>query len=272
MKASRPDLRVGVVVEDRFRELFEGNPDVDSVLPPSTLALARWHPELCLNLHGGTRSLVLTAASRARYRAAFAHFRASRVYNLRIPRAQTILNEERVVHTAEHLASAMFYLGAERQQVPRSCLPAVPRVRSAKPYAVVHPFAATPAKTWPRGGFLAAARALRDEHDLDVIFIGSATDDFQGFRDEFRTRAGANLREIMSLVSGASLFVGNDSGPAHIAAAYGVPCIVLFGPSDSAVWAPWRTEAEVLTSRGTEIGTIEVSEVLNAVAQLRVPR
>jgi ADP-heptose:LPS heptosyltransferase len=272
LKHSRPDLNVAVVVEDRFREVFEGSPDVQAVLPPSALALARWHPELCLNLHGGTRSLVLTAASRARHRAGFEHFRASRVYTLRIPRAQEILGEERVVHTAEHIASAMFYLGAERQPVPRACLPAVPTARPAKPYAVVHPFAATPAKTWPRGGFLAVARTLRHEHELEVVIAGAAADDFADFHEEFRVAAGAPLRDVMSLMAGASLFIGNDSGPAHIAAAYGVPCIVLFGPSDSAVWAPWQTEAEVLTSRGADIGTIEVSQVLNAIAQLRVAR
>ena len=51
-------------------------------------------------------------------------------------------------------------------------------------------------------------------------------------------------------MAGAQLFIGNDSGPAHIAAAFGVPVVVLFGPSDPVNWAPWRTEAQVLTNPG----------------------
>ncbi len=50
-------------------------------------------------------------------------------------------------------------------------------------------------------------------------------------------------------MSGASLFVGNDSGPAHMAAAFGVPVVVLFGPSNPVTWAPWRTAAQVMTAR-----------------------
>ncbi|MEI9972634.1 MAG: hypothetical protein WDO73_11565 [Ignavibacteriota bacterium] len=60
---SRPDLRISVVVEDRFRAIFEDNPDVNDILPPSALALRRWGPRLCVNFHGGTRSAWLSALS-----------------------------------------------------------------------------------------------------------------------------------------------------------------------------------------------------------------
>src|SRR5712664_1876580 len=75
LKQSRPDLRIAVVVETRFAPVFEGNSDVTEILPPQMSAIVRWRAELCLNLHGGTRSMVLTRASRARLRAGFAHFR-----------------------------------------------------------------------------------------------------------------------------------------------------------------------------------------------------
>jgi ADP-heptose:LPS heptosyltransferase len=45
--------------------------------------------------------------------------------------------------------------------------------------------------------------------------------------------------ELVALVEGAALFVGNDSGPAHIAAALERPLVVLFGSSDSEAWRPW---------------------------------
>ena len=63
-----------------------------------------------LNLHGGTRSLWLTLTSGARYRAGFAHHRFSFLYSQKIPTAQAILGVDRPVHTAEHLASAVFWL------------------------------------------------------------------------------------------------------------------------------------------------------------------
>ena len=64
-------------------------------------------------------------------------------------------------------------------------------------------------------------------HGLDPVFIGAAADDLSPFR-EFRTISGAPLSEIKRLLASASLFVGNDSGPAHMAAAFGVPVVVDF--------------------------------------------
>ena len=112
MKTARPDLRVAVMVEPRFAAVFEGNPDVEAISAPGPGRAFSWRPALTLNLHGGPRSAALTAASMAGLRAGFGHYRFQALYNLRIPRAQAILGEERTVHTAEHLASAMFYLGA----------------------------------------------------------------------------------------------------------------------------------------------------------------
>ena len=70
-------------------------------------------------------------------------------------------------------------------------------------------------------------------------------------------------------MSGAQLFIGNDSGPAHIAAAFGVPVVVLFGSSDPVTWAPWRTESQVLTS-ADGIGGISVANVIAAVEAVKV--
>ena len=82
---------------------------------------------------------------------------------------------------------------------------------------------------------------------LEPVFIGGGGDDFSPFR-AFRAVAGAPLSEIKRLLAGASLFVGNDSGPAHMAAAFGVPAVVIFGASDPAIWGPWRTVSEVVTA------------------------
>jgi heptosyltransferase III len=263
LKKFRPDVRLTIVVEDRFRALFEGNPDLDEILPPDLIRLRRARPQLCLNLHGGPRSAWMTALSGARWRAGFGHFRNQFAYNVRIPRAQQILGVERKVHTAEHLASAIFYLGASECEVPRAKLVAP---KPAAPCAVIHPVAAAPDKTWPADRFLRVAHSL-EASGTEVIIIGSTADDLSPFR-AFHTLSGAPLSHIKSVMASAVVFVGNDSGPAHMAAAFGVPSVVLFGASDPDVWGPWRTRCGVLTAPGN-ISDIRTEEVIQALERTR---
>src|SRR6266478_8948547 len=154
LKQFRPDLQIAIVVDDPFRGVFSGNPNVDRILSPKPSEVSRFRPHLALNLHGGGTSAWLTLRSRAALRAGFAHFRFAPVYNIRIPRAQAILKVERTVHTAEHLASAMFFLGVPQREIPRATLFATSRPRP-RPYAVLHPMASAPDKTWPSSNFLA---------------------------------------------------------------------------------------------------------------------
>src|SRR5438552_7487655 len=263
LKQNRPDLEVAVVVEPRFAPIFEGNDSVAALLPPSIPALREWQPRLCLNLHGGSRSAALTAASGARIRAGFAHYRIQLPYTVKIPRAQEILNVDRVVHTAEHLASAMYYLGARPIEIPRARLCGVTRA-NFKPYAVIHPIASQPAKTWPAARFLEVAAYL----DMEPVFIAGPGEDLSAFR-KYRTLAGAPLSEIKNLLANASLFVGNDSGPAHMAAAFGLPVVVLFGSSNVDVWRPWKTSSEALSSPDG-IASVSVEQVMAALTRLRV--
>src|SRR5438552_3255144 len=90
VKEWRPDLRVSVIVEARFKDLLLGNPDVEEMLDPGEgrgvgKLLARLRSareirsrrfELCVNLHGGPTSLWLTRLSGARIKAGFGHFRS----------------------------------------------------------------------------------------------------------------------------------------------------------------------------------------------------
>jgi heptosyltransferase III len=267
LKRSRPDLRVAVVVEERFRALFEDNPEVDNILPPSIGVLRQWRPSVCINLHGGGRSAWLTALSGAEHRIGFAHFRHQWIYNTRIPRTQEILGVERTVHTAEHLASAMFWLGATAGEIPRAKLYASTGQAKACPTAIIHAVAATPEKTWRADGFLAVAERLC-ELGMEPVFIGANSDDLTPFR-AWRTVVGAPLAEIKTLMAGAAFFVGNDSGPAHMAAAFGLPVVVIFGDSNPAIWGPWRTPSQAVNAEGG-IARVEIAQVLDALERLRV--
>ena len=268
LKSHRPDLRLGVVVEDRFRAIFEANPDIEAILAPRAAAILQWHPHLALNLHGGTRSMALTACSGGALRAGFGHHRFSFIYSAKIPRAQEILGEERPVHTAEHIASAMFWMGVPQTEIPRARLAAnkIPEfVRGG--YAVLHPFASAADKTWPASNFLAVAMHLRRTCDLEPVFVAGPDDDVSAF-EGFRIWRGAPLGELKSLMAQAQTFIGNDSGPAHIAAAFGVPVVAIFGSSNAVTWAPWKTEARVLKSE-KGISGIQVDEAVAAIEALR---
>jgi ADP-heptose:LPS heptosyltransferase len=149
-------------------------------------------------------------------------------------------------------------------EIPRARLTATDKQPAA---AVLHAVAATAEKTWRADGFVEVARRLQASHSR-VVFIGGPGDDLSPFR-EFPIIAGAPLAEVKNLLSSASIFVGNDSGPAHMAAAFGVPSVVIFGTSDPAIWGPWRTPAEVVQSPAG-IGAVTVEQVLGALARLRV--
>ncbi len=267
LRAQRPDLRISVVAEPRFIPLFEENPDIDDIIVPGVSLLRRWKPDLVVNLHGGTRSLVLATASLARYRAGFAHYRYSRLYNVRIPRAQEILGVERIMHTAEHAASAMFHLGVPVQEVPRARLFSAKRWRE-QGYAVIHPYASAADKAWPAQRFRDVAEYLRRALHLEPVFIGGPGDDPTPFAP-WHVEISTDLKKTKSLLASASVFFGNDSGPAHMAAAFGVPVAVLYGPSDPVVWAPWRTESEVLHAPEGMAG-ISTTEAVEALARLKV--
>lgn len=268
LKSHRPDLRLSVVAEPPFVPLFEENPDVDDIIHPSGPLLRSWRPNLAINLHGGTRSLILTTASLARWRAGFAHYRYSLAYNIRIPRAQEILGEDRIVHTAEHAASAMFYLGVPVQDVPRARLFTSRKWRESR-YAVIHPYASAPEKTWPAQRFLDVAEYLRRALNLEPVFIGGPGDDPAPFAP-WHVEISSDLGRTKSLLAAASVFFGNDSGPAHMAAAFGVPVAVLYGPSNPVVWAPWRTQSQVLHAPDG-MAAITTTQAVEALARLKVP-
>jgi len=265
LKRARPDLQIAVVVEDRFRAIFAGNPDVDQILAPNASSISRFRPHLALNMHGGATSVRLMLAAASGLRAGFGHFRFQPMYNVRIPRAQEILSVDRKVHTAEHLASAMFFLGVPPTEIPRARLFAAPHSRT-RPYAVLHPFASEAGKTWQPENFLAVAEHLERRLGIEPLFVAGSGEDLAGFI-EYTCFQGAPLEEVKSLLAGAAIFIGNDSGPAHIAAAFGRPVVVLWGSSDLDNWRPWRTENTVLTSPNG-VHSIEVSDVADAIENL----
>ena len=257
LKRFRPDLSITVVIENSLVSVLEGNPDISSVIAVdrkwgsvvnALTQIRRCQPALCLNLHGGPSSTWMTGASGAKFKAGFVHFRPEFLYNVRIPRAQQILGraDGQVVHTAEHHASAMFFLGVPKTTIPRAILIATPD-RSDVTYAVVHVGATYNTKRWPADYFLELGHFLRKNCMIEpIIVVGPGQEKLLDGFTGFTCRKRLTLNQLKNLLAGAALFVGNDSGPAHMAAALGIPAVVIFGSSNSSVWRPWKVNHEVI--------------------------
>jgi hypothetical protein len=98
-------------------------------------------------------------------------------------------------------------------------------------YAVIHPFSGSARKNWPLAKFRALAEKL--ERVMPVKWCAG---------EEDPPLAGAaridNLGELASWLAKARMYIGNDSGITHLAAAVGTAVLALFGPTDPEVWAP----------------------------------
>ncbi|HEV8592872.1 MAG TPA: glycosyltransferase family 9 protein, partial [Pyrinomonadaceae bacterium] len=111
-------------------------------------------------------------------------------------------------------------------------------------YALVHPVAAFPTKTWAIENFARTAEFLRSK---GLATIAVATKKERDVLEKLRSESKGpilvlddlTLPEITALASKARLFVGNDSGIAHIAAAVNTPSVVIFGSSNRNHWHPW---------------------------------
>lgn len=118
-------------------------------------------------------------------------------------------------------------------------------VREGAPFLALHPGARWWFKQWPAEQCAALADRIQAEEGLPVIFLGGTLE--QEFlhavrarmRTPFRGAVGElELLAMAAVLQRASVFVGNDNGPMHIAAALGTPVVALFGPSDPTVWGP----------------------------------
>jgi len=301
--AWRPDLCIHVLAEPRFAPVFEGNATVCCEVSSGKFAetareLRRHRFPVIYNQHGGPRSALLTAASGSPRRVCWKGFQFSFLYNVLVPDAKEFYGTA-AVHTVEHRISQFYWTGLPRGPIPRAqvfpqqdALEFVGRILSQSglergaPYAVLQPSARLPEMRWPVERFAEVARWLRAERGIESVVNLSAGDQEIASGVQSALRADAiipaplNIRELIALIAGARIFVGNDSGPVHLAAACERPSVVIYGPTNFVQWHPWRTEYRALHTdavfdpqRGDKslavrerrsISSIGVEEVLNA--------
>ena len=120
------------------------------------------------------------------------------------------------------------------------------------PLAVIHPAAAFATKQWAADKF---ARVADDVRSRGLAVVAITTPNEKSIIDELNRNTATpvlaftdlSLPQITALLARARVFIGNDSGIAHIAAAVETPCVVIFGSSNTAHWRPWaNTAAEVV--------------------------
>jgi len=112
-------------------------------------------------------------------------------------------------------------------------------------YAVVHMGSGGLRKVWPVARWNALFEATHGFFGMPTVLLsGPADEALAPFVAKCSAAWGwpvyssAELRQLAALLSGAVFFMGCDSGVSHVAAAMKVPSIVVFGPTDPAVWAP----------------------------------
>lgn len=271
IKEARPAVRVTMMVNRGTEGVLSGNPDIDEilVLDKGSLAaqwrliveLRRWRFDTVIDLTDGDRSAFLSWVSGASVRIGFndEHRRRGICYSAVVP------PQPGMRHRINRDLAALKPLGIHASETP-------PRlwltgeddaaadqllnrlgIRRDQPIMIIQPGARYWFKAWPAERFAELADRLASDYGFQVLIGGSRDEEAlaQRIQATARTRpvsiAGlTTLKQFASIAKRAALFVGNDSGAMHMAAAVGAPMVALFGPSNPDEWGPRGDRMTVL--------------------------
>ncbi len=267
LRRALPAAELIYVVDEPYRKLVEGHPDLDGIIavPPGAsgkdfLKLVRnvrkRRFDAVLDFHGGPRASYLTWLSGARLKIGYGIKWRGFIYDVRVPRR----GASGPVHSAENHVNLVRALGIDVGEIPDLSLPPagadirppedssgrlVP-VQPGERIVALHIGAGNRFRDWGEENLAGLAVRLGGDKNVRVVLVG-------GPEDRARERAilarapgttslagRIDLGGLRDFLSRATVFVGPDSGPMHIAAAAGIPIIALFGPNLPAFFAPWR--------------------------------
>lgn len=126
---------------------------------------------------------------------------------------------------------------------------------------VIHPGSGSARKNWPLEGFEEVAAELASRGRAVTWRLGPAEEGWR-LRDGASVDRAGGIPALARDLAGARVYLGNDSGVTHLAAAVGCPTVAVFGPTDPGVWAPrgglvrvvrgrpWPTVDEVVAALG----------------------
>jgi predicted lipopolysaccharide heptosyltransferase III len=272
LKRFIPKVKIDILVEDWVAPVVSGHPEINKVVVVegnSLSARARLAHEIrttrydvVYNLHGGTTSTFLTRATGAKHRVGYATYQYAQLHNHLAPPSSQLWGQSKT-HSVEQQLALLGWTGVPVTDRPPTSLAVTETAAAAvaekikaagledRPLALIHPAAAFATKQWSTenfarvveflaaAGFLSIAIAGPNESQVLVKLVQNAATPVVTF--------DLSLPEVSALAQRSKLFVGNDSGVAHIAAAIGTPSVVIFGSSNIAHWRPWtRKSAEVV--------------------------
>ena len=272
LKRFLPNAQVDMLVEDWVAPVLDNHPHVNNVIVLERggfMTRARVARELraanydvVYNLHGGTTATFLTRATGARHRVGFKSYQYGQLHNHQAP-SPLLIWEQQKTHSVEQQLALLGWTGVPVTDRPRTSLGISPKAAeqvdrllneaglSSQNIALIHPAAAFATKQWATEKF---ARVVEFLAERGFTSVAIAAPSEQALLEQLRSESSVNLvtfalslPEVTALAARSQLFVGNDSGIAHIAAAVGTPSVVVFGSSNIAHWRPWNTApAEVV--------------------------
>ena len=272
LKRFLPNVTVDILVEDWVAPLLNDHPHVDNVIVLERggfMTRARVARELragnydvVYNLHGGTTATFLTRATGARHRVGFKSYQYAQLHNHQAPSPLLLWGQQKT-HSVEQQLALLGWTGVPVTDRPRTQLGISNESRATvqkllaesglndRKIALIHPAAAFATKQWATEHFARVADFLSDRGFAPVAI---AAPNERALLEKLCSEAAVeittlelSLPEVTALAAHSQLFVGNDSGIAHIAAAVGTPAVVIFGSSNIAHWRPWNSApAEVV--------------------------
>ena len=292
-----PDARIAYIVEEQAAPVVRNNPHLDEVIvvcnphAPGRLRadlalirrLRRERYDLAIDFHGGPRSSLLTWLSGARTRIGYEVAGRSWMYTTRVPRPRALRPRHSVVSQWDVLvplgiappdpevdATEMpLYLPAA---AAIECRLAAAGIGEDNPIVVLHVSAGNPFRRWPRDSFVELVCRLASTDPKRRIILTSGPSDAaaaSAIASDARRRLAPHERaaivecgefdlvQLRALLGRASVYIGGDSGPLHIAGTTGVPVVGLYGPTlpvrsepyRSARFISWAAEVQGLPCR-----------------------
>jgi heptosyltransferase-1 len=299
LRARFPHGRLTWLVERREAILVKGNPDLDDVVRVDTRSwrrlqelasihsvlacLRRARFDVALDLQGNVKSGLLTVATGARVRIGFAAFRCREPANALFTNRR-IEPPASARHVVDQLLALLAPLGGITGS-PTFWLPSSPAaekaaetflmghgLKEADGIVVLNPGAGRADKRWPLERFIELGRRLRLEIGATVVVAWGPSE-----LDQARALAegaGAllapptSLEGLLALLRRVSVMVAADTGPLHMAAALGTPCVGLYGPTDPARNGPYGPGHRTLRAPEGTMGSLTTDPVARAVLEL----
>jgi lipopolysaccharide heptosyltransferase II len=273
LKKSLPHASLTYIVEEPYRRLVEGNPRLDRVISlPADQGLLdflgfirnlrRVKYDALIDFHGGPRASRIAFLARARVKVGYKLKYKNFIYDIRLPRSR----KGGYFHSVENHLNLVKALGiAVLEPPPLELPPARPEEKKRidaywaendleRTKAVIfHIGAGNAFRDWGAQNLATLAGLLAGRSGVRIILVGSAGDKARQGEILAAVRqpvlslvAELNLIELLELLGRATLFVGPDSGPMHIAAAAGTPIVALFGPTLPENFGPWQAKATLI--------------------------